>query len=153
MLEGILVIFLIYGGLFFLGWLFNGISDWSKKHKEDIRNQVAEELLAGRDIKSDIEKYKNKLAHLESNKIDSINEQIDGLKVQLWGTNVVLMKDCPECKEGSLIVRKGQYGKFLGCTKYPKCKYTKNISEARVEYKQSITEEVVSEINRAYSKL
>ena len=31
---------------------------------------------------------------------------------------------CPKC-EGDLVVRKGQYGKFYGCSNYPKCKYTK----------------------------
>jgi DNA topoisomerase-1 len=32
-------------------------------------------------------------------------------------------RDCPEC--GSpLIVRWGRYGKFIGCSAYPKCRYT-----------------------------
>ncbi len=34
---------------------------------------------------------------------------------------------CPRCKTGRLIVREGKYGKFIGCSNYPKCKYTKNI--------------------------
>ena len=33
---------------------------------------------------------------------------------------------CPQCG-GSLIKRNGKYGEFLGCSNYPKCKYTKNI--------------------------
>ena len=33
---------------------------------------------------------------------------------------------CPRCG-GILLVRNGEYGKFLGCTNYPKCKYTQNI--------------------------
>jgi len=33
---------------------------------------------------------------------------------------------CPKCG-GKLVLRKGKYGKFLGCSKYPKCKYTQNI--------------------------
>lgn len=33
---------------------------------------------------------------------------------------------CPKCG-GSLIERKGKYGKFYGCSNYPKCEYTKNI--------------------------
>ncbi len=28
---------------------------------------------------------------------------------------------CPECSEGWLVERKGRYGKFLGCIKYPRC--------------------------------
>lgn len=33
---------------------------------------------------------------------------------------------CPECGS-SLIIRKGRYGSFLGCSNYPKCRYTKNL--------------------------
>nr|WP_299376619.1 3'-5' exonuclease [uncultured Kiloniella sp.] len=28
---------------------------------------------------------------------------------------------CPECNEGWLLERKGRYGKFLGCVRYPEC--------------------------------
>lgn len=28
---------------------------------------------------------------------------------------------CPECADGWLVERKGRYGKFLGCVKYPRC--------------------------------
>jgi DNA topoisomerase-1 len=34
---------------------------------------------------------------------------------------------CPECKEGDLVVRKSRYGKFIACSRYPECKYTRNI--------------------------
>lgn len=30
---------------------------------------------------------------------------------------------CPKC-EGDLVVRNGKYGKFYGCSNYPKCRYT-----------------------------
>jgi len=35
-------------------------------------------------------------------------------------------KVCPKCG-GKLEEKIGKYGKFLGCSNYPKCKYTKNI--------------------------
>lgn len=35
---------------------------------------------------------------------------------------------CPKCG-GSLVIRTGRYGKFLGCRNYPRCKYTKNINK------------------------
>jgi len=31
---------------------------------------------------------------------------------------------CPKCG-GSLVVRNGKYGSFIGCSNYPKCKFTK----------------------------
>lgn len=35
-------------------------------------------------------------------------------------------KICPKCN-GKLEERVGKYGKFLGCSNYPKCQYTENI--------------------------
>jgi len=44
-------------------------------------------------------------------------------------------KRCPKCGKGVLMLRKGPHGEFLGCSEYPKCKYTKAIS------KQAMTQE------------
>lgn len=151
MIEGILVIILFWGGIFFIGWIINTISAMSKKHKEEIRDQVANEVLAGTDIKAVIENYKNKLADINYQRPDPIGEEMEAFKTQLFGRDAILMKDCPECKDGNLMVRKGKYGKFLGCSKYPKCKYTSKITEAREEYKETINEQVVEDIQRAYS--
>jgi 5-methylcytosine-specific restriction endonuclease McrA len=32
---------------------------------------------------------------------------------------------CPQCGN-KLVWRKGKYGEFIGCTAYPKCRYTRN---------------------------
>ncbi len=37
------------------------------------------------------------------------------------------LSKCPKCG-GQLVERNGKYGKFIGCTNYPKCKYTENIN-------------------------
>jgi len=36
---------------------------------------------------------------------------------------------CPECKEGELVRKVGRFGPFLGCSRYPDCKYIKNIEK------------------------
>ncbi len=36
---------------------------------------------------------------------------------------------CPECGEG-LLERRGRFGKFLACSAYPECKYTRNLNGA-----------------------
>lgn len=33
---------------------------------------------------------------------------------------------CPKCA-GALVIRKGKYGKFYGCSNYPNCRYTRRI--------------------------
>ena len=32
-------------------------------------------------------------------------------------------ENCPLCKEGSVVIRIGKYGKFLACSRFPACKY------------------------------
>ena len=36
---------------------------------------------------------------------------------------------CPDCKDGKLIIRKGMYGTFLGCSNFPKCRHTERIEK------------------------
>ena len=36
------------------------------------------------------------------------------------------MRICPKCG-GKLVERKGKYGKFLGCSNYPRCHFTYNL--------------------------
>ncbi len=38
---------------------------------------------------------------------------------------------CPECCDGWLVERKGPYGRFLGCVKYPECKGTRQIAKPK----------------------
>ena len=36
-------------------------------------------------------------------------------------------RSCPKCKTGELLLRKGKFGEFYGCSKFPTCKYTENV--------------------------
>jgi DNA topoisomerase-1 len=36
---------------------------------------------------------------------------------------------CPHCQQGSLVVKTGKFGPFLGCSRYDQgCRYTENIA-------------------------
>ena len=35
---------------------------------------------------------------------------------------------CPECKEGHLVQKASRFGPFLGCSRYPKCKYRRALT-------------------------
>ena len=50
-----------------------------------------------------------------------VEETGERVKVPVEETGEV----CPECKEGSVVIRTGKFGKFLSCSRYPDCKYTK----------------------------
>jgi len=43
-------------------------------------------------------------------------------------THEMLDEACPECS-GKLSIRLGRNGRFIGCTNYPDCKYTRNLNE------------------------
>ena len=45
-----------------------------------------------------------------------------GISLQL---NQPSSNNCPKCKSGKLIERVSMSGSFLGCSTFPKCKYTK----------------------------
>ncbi|MBI5404796.1 MAG: type I DNA topoisomerase [Candidatus Kerfeldbacteria bacterium] len=36
---------------------------------------------------------------------------------------------CPVCKEGEVVMKRGRFGPFLGCNRYPDCKFIKNIEK------------------------
>jgi H+/Cl- antiporter ClcA len=57
----------------------------------------------------------------KSNQIKKEQASAIGVPVQ---NNVSSLDICPFCG-GLLIERKGPYGKFMGCTNFPKCKYTR----------------------------
>ena len=40
-------------------------------------------------------------------------------------------RSCPKCKTGELLLRKGKFGEFYGCSGFPTCKYTENVSSPK----------------------
>lgn len=58
--------------------------------------------------------------------IDKLNET---MKQILFKSNKdgEIDRKCPECKEGELSLKIGRYGSFLGCSRYPDCKYVRTL--------------------------
>ncbi len=40
-----------------------------------------------------------------------------------------LGEKCPDCSEGELVIRMGKFGKFVSCSRFPECKYTRQFKE------------------------
>lgn len=60
--------------------------------------------------------------------IKSVGENINiGTKEEKINNSDVENNNCSNCN-GKLIERKGKFGKFYGCSNYPRCKYTKEIN-------------------------
>ena len=52
---------------------------------------------------------------------------------------------CPECGKGSLSLKVGRYGAFIGCSNYPECKYTRQFSNTSLDDDGNVVEETPKE--------
>jgi len=77
----------------------------------------------------------DKIANNEKNYISVLNDFYNPFKISLEerkkDNTPINIEDkvegiCPECK-GNLINRFSRFGKFIACSNFPKCKYTKSI--------------------------
>lgn len=78
----------------------------SRKELADIRDLMLSGSISGKDVRR--------------NHIRDIHDKKSRIQSAVAGS------DCPNCS-GTLIERRGKYGVFLGCTNYPKCRFTKHI--------------------------
>lgn len=69
----------------------------------------------------------------------TIAEKSDIPRAEL--TAETLDEDCPECKS-KLLIKLGKYGKFIGCSNYPKCNYMRK-QDSSDESVASITPELI----------
>ena len=58
------------------------------------------------------------------NLLDGAYNQAEKVKV----VEEVIDEKCPQC-ESPLVIRMGRYGKFIACTTFPACKYTRQFAE------------------------
>lgn len=69
-----------------------------------------------------MERYYNKILALKENNIVGEAEHINNVKTMQYNIRAGI---CPRCG-AKLVLRNGKNGKFYGCAKFPKCKFTKN---------------------------
>ena len=55
-------------------------------------------------------------------------ELIDERKVVVHAEDGPPVQVCPTCRKGTLVARSGPYGKFLGCSNFPRCRHTKKVA-------------------------
>ena len=73
---------------------------------------------------SDLGKIVNSLLTSQTNSKENEKNHIRYVKDKKRFTRNALRQDiCPYC-QSPLVIRNGKYGKFKGCSNYPKCKYT-----------------------------
>jgi len=107
---------------------------------EEIRNQR-------KDSKEVIENVKIKVTAI----IEKFNSNLKKIGTELQKANKKTQEmqsnvgKCPNCAEGKLVIKKGRFGLFIACDKYPDCKTTFKLpSNALVK----VTEHICKECGR-----
>lgn len=60
-----------------------------------------------------------------SKKVKEVTKEAKRVKIKVEKTG----KKCPQCKKGEVVIRRGKYGKFFSCSRFPKCDYKKSFIE------------------------
>lgn len=76
-------------------------------------------------IKDDIKNICNKILELNIKDRHERKNHVKNIKYKLRENDAKIKNMiCPKCG-GKLIKKQGKYGEFIGCSNYPKCKFTK----------------------------
>lgn len=60
-----------------------------------------------------------------SSKLNKVAKEAKRVKIETEKTG----KKCPTCKKGEVVIRRGKYGKFFSCSRFPKCDYKASFIE------------------------
>ncbi len=53
--------------------------------------------------------------------------RVDASECTAVGVAIAVPPECPRCKAGRLVVKTGEYGRFVGCSHYPYCDYRESV--------------------------
>lgn len=99
--------------------------DYLKKYEEMLRRYEADQPDSGRVMENKADRNKNEQGYIEGNKADwSRAGESKGTLGKAAEAEAI--KLCPRCG-GALVKRKGKYGEFYGCERYPHCRHTEKI--------------------------
>ncbi|MEI6144324.1 MAG: topoisomerase DNA-binding C4 zinc finger domain-containing protein [Candidatus Berkelbacteria bacterium] len=149
-MEAIVILVLFWGGIFLIGWIIESIGRYIEQQKLETREQVFTELLGNSNIKEITEQCKEDIEKLGYDREAEENSKSEFYQSLYRTPYQELLGKCPQCENGYLRMRVGSYGKFIGCSKYPKCQYTTNIQEAKLEHKTLINQRIKEDFRKAY---
>ncbi|KQU99043.1 type I DNA topoisomerase [Devosia sp. Root105] len=101
---------------------------------EEQLDLISDGKLAWKDVLRDF--WKDFQGHVEEIKDLRVSEVLDALNEVLADHIFPAKADgsdprrCPNCGEGQLSLKLGKFGAFIGCSNYPECRYTMQLSDA-----------------------
>lgn len=72
------------------------------------------------------ENFITKLDKIRAEKQAKEEKEFEAWKKKMKSENKTI---CPECGRGEIEYRMGRHGRFLGCSQYPRCKYSETINK------------------------
>ncbi|VYT00423.1 type I DNA topoisomerase [Campylobacter ureolyticus] len=95
-------------------------------------SQMEEKLDNVADEKSDWQEILANFYYPFMEKIEDGKKNIKSQKIA-----IPIDKKCPDCG-GELVKRSGRFGEFIACSNFPKCKYSRNLSNDKKEKKEPV---------------
>lgn len=88
--------------------------------------------------------FSDTVKQAEPLKITQVLDDIQkDLEASLFDMTKENPKACPSCNSGELSLKLSKFGPFLGCNKYPECKYTKALGGAGAEGEHEEVSDVI----------
>jgi hypothetical protein len=85
-------------------------------------------ILSHKDTQEQMTRFEGENAAKEIIRDMELNE------VEIETLENLTLKQCPKCLEdgveSKMVIKKGKYGAFLGCSSFPICRHTENISKS-----------------------
>ena len=93
------------------------------KHFEEEMEAIQEGKKKNKEVLDEAEEILTKiLADFKTHEKD-IGESLKTATIETR-TKAETIGSCPQCDDGTLMIKKGKFGKFIACDKYPECKAT-----------------------------
>jgi hypothetical protein len=132
--------FIIYAGIIILiaiiQFIYSTIVHIIERRNERIRDQAAIDFFSGIDVDTEMKDFILLLEKIDYKKPPvKYNPYNYNSNMRDFGKSHLLLGKCPACGNGFLRVVSGRFGHFIGCSKYPACKFKKSINQAKAEYK------------------
>lgn len=153
----------VIAGFSLIGWIYEQIQEYLERERSKQRDEIAVNELAEAGISNEVTATVDQLFVGVVNTIPrraEVSEEYEIVTPRVAPT----LKDnlCPKCGLGFMVRRRGQYGSFLGCTRYPQCKTTKPVGwvnsrakaiqkKAKEEQKDQYSKQFMEDLKKAYN--
>lgn len=151
----------VYVGIFvvipsLISWILNTIKEKRDVKRSEQRNEIAMDVIAEYGLtSSNNEVLENSFEYV----VGTLqNRVVEAQPYEITAQRSIYKipeEICTKCGVGHLVQRQGPYGYFLGCSNYPRCTFTKQITFSKTSSKNTqkklIAKEFLKDLEKAYS--